>query len=228
MTIYYFNPSLKYYVYAYLRDDSTPYYIGKGTAMRAWNKTAHYVKPPRNPNNIVILEKSLTELGALALERRMIRWYGRIDNDTGILRNMTDGGDGVYGRKVSPDTVKKALDTKRKTGGIYACASPASRAQATITRLKNNNGTYNTQTAESKAKGKETKLKNKSMPNKIWRITSPVGIEYTVSDLKEFCSKNKLSYDTLRRYINCTVPAPFRKVKHRETINSTGWSLHTI
>jgi group I intron endonuclease len=97
-----------YYVYAYLRSkDSatakagTPYYIGKGKGRRAFVK--HTVNQPTDKNLIVFLEKNLSELGAFALERRLIKWWGRQDLGSGILLNKTDGGEGTQARKYTEE-----------------------------------------------------------------------------------------------------------------------------
>jgi hypothetical protein len=83
-----------YYVYAYIRKStSTPYYIGKGKGNRAWSKD-HTYGPPNDNERIVILFSNLTESVALDIERRLIKLYGRIDNNSGILKNGNDGGFG--------------------------------------------------------------------------------------------------------------------------------------
>lgn len=90
----------RFYTYAWLRKDGTPYYIGKGSGDRAFRRSRKvFPKPPNERNRILILKKNLTEEEAFKHEIYMIALYGRKDLGTGILHNRTNGGDGVLGTR---------------------------------------------------------------------------------------------------------------------------------
>ena len=96
-----------YYTYAYLREDKTPYYIGKGKGNRLYVKKNRKVFPPLNKNHIIFLKKNLSEDEAFKHEIYMISVFGRKDLGTGILHNRTDGGEGMSGSIVSEEHRKK-------------------------------------------------------------------------------------------------------------------------
>ena len=104
-TIYTKDPA-RFYVYAFLREDGTPYYIGKGQGNRAWGKRRR-ISPPADSSRIIILFENLTETEAFSEEIRLINFYGRKDLGTGILRNLTDGGEGSSGYKHTQDALDK-------------------------------------------------------------------------------------------------------------------------
>jgi hypothetical protein len=96
-----------YYTYAFLREDKTPYYIGKGKGNRAYRRRDKGIKPPKDKSKILILKQNLTEEESFRHEVYMIAVFGRKDLGTGILHNKTNGGDGVSGAVVSDETRRK-------------------------------------------------------------------------------------------------------------------------
>jgi hypothetical protein len=106
------NPN-RFYTYAYLREDRTPYYIGKGNGRRIFNRRKRDIKPPKDKSRIIFLKQNITEEKAFRHEVYMIAVLGRKDLGTGILHNRTDGGEGCSGMVHSEETRRKLSETNK-------------------------------------------------------------------------------------------------------------------
>lgn len=138
----------RFYVYAYFELGSdTPFYIGKGTGKRAYdhlsswylkgkktlfhNKIRKMLRDGSHPC-VRILHEDLTEDEALKTEMDLIAKYGRRDNGTGCLCNVTDGGEGMSGHVASAETRAK-MSAKRR-GRVFSAEHRAKLSEAARVR----------------------------------------------------------------------------------------------
>ena len=199
-------------MYAYLREDGTPYYIGKGINERAWNKKAHTISLPPD-NRIIILESNLTNVGSLAIERRMIRWYGRKHCGTGILRNLTAGGDGSC-EYAAPTTDEKRKNCSKRMkkehqdeNSVYTSID-IKKKKSTSMRIHRAD-----KTSESKFNTKEYREKIRTSCEvgaekfkRHYLITSPTGQVFKVVGLSGFCREHGLNKGAMGAVTRGTIP----------------------
>lgn len=109
------------YVYRHIRlDKNEPFYIGIGS-----DKEYKRASTPKNRNifwkrivnktefEVEILCDSLNWDEACIKEKEFISLYGRKDKNKGSLCNLTDGGEGVCGFKLTDASKKKMSDAKK-------------------------------------------------------------------------------------------------------------------
>lgn len=93
---------MDFYVYAHKKKTTgVIFYIGKGSADRAWSKSGRSKIWHNTVNKhgliVEILECNLQEWWAFELEKNLIALYGRLTDKAGPLVNLTDGGEGMSG-----------------------------------------------------------------------------------------------------------------------------------
>jgi hypothetical protein len=99
-----------------------PFYIGKGAGRRIDDHIRDAKSTSKNTPKlnkirkifsvglipvITILKDNLSNIDAENLEIYYIKLFGRLDLGTGILTNLTDGGDGTIGYKITNETRAK-------------------------------------------------------------------------------------------------------------------------
>lgn len=107
-----------FYTYLWLREDGTPYYVGKGKGDRAFVSFGHNVPCPRDLSRI-LLQEWPSEEDAFEAEKFLIEFYGRKDLGTGCLRNLTNGGENPpsrKGKKMPPEAIRRTVEGRRSRG----------------------------------------------------------------------------------------------------------------
>jgi hypothetical protein len=121
------NENTRYYTYAYLREDGTPYYMGKECVSkngcdRIHSKTHPGINLPP-PERRVKIHTNLSNEDACRKEIELIALWGRKDLNTGILYNRTDGGENP------PRMTKNNPNHIEGNRRMWANMSPKQRAE---------------------------------------------------------------------------------------------------
>lgn len=168
------NP--KFYTYLWLREDGSPYYVGKGSGNRAYISRGHVVVCP--PHARIVIHPAESESEAFDTEVSLVWYYGRKDLGTGILRNLTNGGEGgIQGIKPSEETRKKMKEARigRKLSAatrlkISMAVAGKKRTEETIRRISE--GHKGTNLGNRNAAGPQTvesrRLRSKALKGKPW------------------------------------------------------------
>lgn len=144
------------YVYRHIRlDKNEPFYIGIGKsdldyyrAYETYNRNEIWKRIATKAEiEVEILIDNISYEEAKEKEVEFIKLYGRINQKTGCLANMTEGGDSIsfFGMKHKPETIEKMRASSYKvkkvlcleTGRIWSsCREAAEELRINYTTLR--------------------------------------------------------------------------------------------
>jgi len=146
-----------WYVYRHIRlDKNEPFYVGIGNKKEysrafekhpskrniIWNKIVS-----KTDYEVEIIYDEITKTEASEKEKEFISLYGRMDLKSGILCNLTDGGDGIF-NCIRSDETKEKLRIKK-----MGSKNPMFGKKQTIETL------IKRRIFESRTRSEETKIK---------------------------------------------------------------------
>ena len=135
---------MRFYTYVWSRENGSPWYIGKGSGNRAYQRCKGHWAP--KDASLIAIQYWADEETAFSYEMYLIDFWGRKDVGTGILLNRTNGGEnppvtlskpwlkgkspwnkglkGIGGYKWSPESCAKL--SKTNTGNKHCLGIPCS------------------------------------------------------------------------------------------------------
>ena len=215
--------SREFYTYAYLREDRTPYYIGKGKGRRAWDNDRKGAKRPKDDSRILILKRNLTEDEAFRHEKYMIFVLGRRDLGTGILRNLTDGGEGSSGYVPTEETRLKLSDAS-----LGRKHTKESRIKISKAKMGERHPYFGKRLDENhRLKMSEVKRGERNCNAKSFVFISPSGERFLVTGrFKVFCREQGISWQLMHKALcrNCSPPPHNGWLVYR-VVTGEGWEV---
>jgi hypothetical protein len=191
------------FVYNHKRNDTGEiFYVGIGDKYRSYSKFGRN----KHWHNIVnkcgysieITHENLCWEEACKIEIYLIAFYGRNDLGLGNLVNMTDGGDGVKGRKCTLESINKTASYhKGRKRSMETCINISNSKlghKMSLQSIENN---------------------RKCHCKYLYHVKDSKGDIFVIESIRKFCKENKLLHSRLSYSL-------VGKTKDGETVNHVG------
>ena len=219
----------KYYLYKHIRlDNNFPFYIGIGTFYNRTSFKMCYKRAVALDGRNNLWNKIVNKHGYVieilghsddlefikTIEKYFINLYGRIDLKTGILVNMTDGGDGAFNHIHLEETKIKRRETMLQRN--IKCTDTRRKYMSNI--MKNRDFTEEWKSKISKTKkSKECFLNRNNRSKRILKISTNT----VYSSISKLSKEIGMRRENIRRDISNNPNTDYKFITETEYFSIT-------